>query len=60
MIVTDLQTFVVGNPWKNWVFLEMHTDDGLVGHRECTGGLSTAPNVAQVEEIAPSSSAKTR
>jgi galactonate dehydratase len=51
VIVTDLQTFVVGNPWKNWVFLEMRTDDGLIGHGECTGGLSTAPNVAQVEEI---------
>ena len=51
MIITDLRTFVVGNPWKNWVFLELYTDEGTVGHGEATGGLSTTPNVAQIEEI---------
>jgi galactonate dehydratase len=51
MIVTEIKTFVVGNPWKNWVFLELHTDEGLVGHGEATGGLSTSPNVAQIEEV---------
>jgi galactonate dehydratase len=53
MIVTDLKTYVVGNPWKNWVFLELLTDEGLVGHGEATGGLSTMPNAAEVDELKP-------
>ena len=25
MKITRLETFVVGNPWKNWVFVKVHT-----------------------------------
>jgi len=53
MIVTDVKTYVVGNPWKNWVFIELLTDEGLVGHGEATGGLSTMPNAAEVDEVKP-------
>ena len=53
MIITDIQTFVVGNPWKNWVFVQVHTDEGLTGVGEATGGLSTKPHEAQVHELKP-------
>ncbi|OGG55201.1 MAG: hypothetical protein A3F84_08260 [Candidatus Handelsmanbacteria bacterium RIFCSPLOWO2_12_FULL_64_10] len=36
MRLTDLQTFIVGNPWKNWVFLKLHTDAGICGVGEAT------------------------
>ena len=43
MKITELKTYVVGNPWKNWVFVRVLTDEGLVGVGEATGGLSTKP-----------------
>jgi L-alanine-DL-glutamate epimerase-like enolase superfamily enzyme len=36
MRLTDIQTFIVGNPWKNWVFLKLHTDAGICGVGEAT------------------------
>jgi galactonate dehydratase len=51
MRITDLKTFVVGNPWKNWVFVKLYTDEGLVGLGEATGGLATKPNLGDVEEL---------
>ena len=52
MKITDVKTFVVGNPWKNWVFLKVFTDEGITGLGEATGGLSTKPQVGDVEELA--------
>ena len=51
MKITDLKTFVVGNPWKNWVFVKLYTDEGIAGMGEATGGLSTKPTVGDVEEL---------
>ena len=51
MKITDLKTFVVGNPWKNWVFVQLYTDDGLTGLGEATGGLATKPSLGDVEEL---------
>ncbi|MEX0762850.1 MAG: mandelate racemase/muconate lactonizing enzyme family protein [Dehalococcoidia bacterium] len=51
MKITDVRTVVVGNPWKNWVFVIVETDEGLSGLGEATGGLSTQPQVAAVEEV---------
>ena len=31
MRVTDVRTAVAGNPWKNWVFALVETDEGLTG-----------------------------
>lgn len=36
MKLTDIQTFIVGNPWKNWVFIKLHTDKGVYGVGEAT------------------------
>ena len=51
MKIIDLQTFVVGNPWKNWIFLKLHTDEGITGLGEATTGLSTKPSVGDLEEL---------
>jgi galactonate dehydratase len=52
MRITDLRTVVVGNPWKNWVFVVLETDAGLAGLGEATLGLSTAPVVGALQELA--------
>ena len=51
MKITDLKTIVVGNPWKNWVFVKLYTDEGLTGLGEATGGLATKPSLGVVEEL---------
>ena len=51
MRITDLQTFIVGNPWKNWLFVKLATDEGIVGLGEATGGLSTKPNEGDLHEL---------
>ncbi len=52
MKITDIKTIVVGNPWKNWVFVKVLTDEGLYGWGEATQGLSTRPGEAFVHELA--------
>jgi galactonate dehydratase len=51
MKITEVRTFVVGNPWKNWIFVKVLTDEGLSGLGEATGGLATKPNLGDVEEL---------
>ncbi|MDP6455707.1 MAG: mandelate racemase/muconate lactonizing enzyme family protein [SAR202 cluster bacterium] len=51
MKITDIRSVVVGNPWKNWIFVIVETDEGLTGFGEATGGLATQPTVAQIEEV---------
>lgn len=53
MRITDTQTVVVGNPWKNWILVRVLTDEGVVGLGEATGGLSTKPIEAAVHELKP-------
>ncbi|MFQ6042045.1 MAG: mandelate racemase/muconate lactonizing enzyme family protein [Candidatus Poribacteria bacterium] len=52
MKIVDFKTFIVGNPWKNWVFIKLYTDEGITGLGEATGGLSTKPHQADIEELA--------
>ena len=28
MKIMDVKTFLVGNPWKNWIFIKVYTDEG--------------------------------
>ena len=51
MKITNVQTFVVGNPWKNWIFLKVYADVGITGLGEATGGLATKPNLGNVKEL---------
>ncbi len=36
MKITDVTTYIVGNPWKNWVFARVDTDAGIHGIGEGT------------------------
>ena len=38
MKIKDIKTYVVGNPWKNWLFVRVETDDGIHGIGEGTLG----------------------
>lgn len=51
MKITRIETVVVGNPWKNWLFVLLETDEGLLGLGEATSGLETAPVEAQLQEL---------
>ena len=51
MKVTDLRMVVVGNPWKNWLFVVLETDEGLTGLGEGTLGLSTRPVLGALAEL---------
>ncbi len=51
MKIVDVSTFIVGNPWKNWIYIKLSTDDGIDGFGECTGGLTTKPEAAALEEL---------
>lgn len=51
MKICDMQVLVVGNPWKNWIFLRLLTDEGIEGVGEATSGLETMPVVAHLEEL---------
>jgi galactonate dehydratase len=53
MKITGARAVTVGNPWKNWVFVLVETDEGITGLGEATGGLSTRPIEAAVAELAP-------
>ena len=51
MKIIDVRTFTVGNPWKNWVFVKLVTDEGIIGVGEATSGLASKPAEAQVQEL---------
>ena len=36
MKITKIDTYVVAMPWKNWLFVEVHTDEGISGIGEAT------------------------
>ena len=36
MKITEVKTYVVAMPWKNWLFVEVHTDEGITGIGEAT------------------------
>ncbi len=51
MRITDLRVVIVGNPWKNWVFCLLHTDEGLVGLGEATAGMQTLAVANALREL---------
>ena len=36
MKITDVKTYIAGNPWKNWVFAKVETDEDVHGIGEGT------------------------
>ena len=53
MRITDVQTFLVGNPWKNWVFVKLLTDDGIYGIGEGSLGHLSKTVETAIHEIKP-------
>jgi galactonate dehydratase len=52
MRITGLSTVVVGAEMRNWVFVKVQTDEGLVGWGEATVEWKTRAVVACVEDLA--------
>jgi len=53
MRITDVRTTIVGTPWRELVFLELITDEGLVGLSEARMVNKTSTLVACIGELAP-------
>jgi galactonate dehydratase len=53
LTISDVRTTVVGTPWRELVFVELVTDDGLVGLGEVRMVNRTETLVAAVHELAP-------
>jgi len=53
MRITHVETFIAGNPWKNWLFTRVHTDEGLYGISEGTINAFAKTVEAAVHELKP-------
>lgn len=51
--ITGFETFVVGNPWKNWVFIRIDTTEGIqgIGEASLNGfALSTRSAISELQQ----------
>jgi galactonate dehydratase len=53
MKITDITTYLVGNPWKNWLFVRVDTDEGIHGIGEGSLGHLSKTVEAAVHEMKP-------
>jgi len=53
MRIVDIETYLVGNPWKNWVFLRLLTDEGIHGIGEGSLGHLSKTVETAIHEIKP-------
>ena len=51
MKITRIETYVVGMPWKNWLFVEVHTDEGITGIGEATVNAFARTVEAAIREL---------
>ncbi len=51
MQITDVTTYLVGNPWKNWLFVRVDTDEGIHGVGEGTLNAFSGTVEAAVREL---------
>lgn len=51
MKITKIDTYVVAMPWKNWLFVEVHTDEGLTGIGEATVNAFARTVEAAIREL---------
>lgn len=51
MKITNVTTYIVGNPWKNWVFARVDTDEGLYGIGEATANGFAKTAEAAIHEL---------
>ena len=53
MRITKVETFIAGNPWKNWLFTRVWTDEGIYGVGEGTLNYFAKTVEAAIEELSP-------
>jgi galactonate dehydratase len=53
MKIVDFETYLVGNPWKNWVFVRLITDEGITGIGEGSLGHFSKTVETAIHEIKP-------
>jgi len=53
MKITSVETYLVGNPWKNWLFTRVLTDEGIHGVGEGTANAFGKTVEAGVRELSP-------
>jgi galactonate dehydratase len=53
MRIVDVETYLVGNPWKNWLFVKLITDEGIHGIGEGSLGHLSKTVEAAIHEIKP-------
>jgi galactonate dehydratase len=51
MRIKDISTYLVGNPWKNWLFVRLGTDEGVHGIGEGTLGQFSRTVEAAIHEV---------
>ncbi|QLG27813.1 mandelate racemase/muconate lactonizing enzyme family protein [Halorarum halophilum] len=49
--ITDVETYIVANPWKPWVFVRLETDAGVTGLAEATTHDKPRTVAASLEEM---------
>ncbi len=54
MKITEVKTYLVGNPWKNWLCVRVETDDGIHGIGDGPLGHLSRTVEAAVHEFKPS------
>lgn len=53
MRIVDVETYLVGNPWKNWVFVKLLTDSGIYGIGEGSLGHLSKTVETAIHEMKP-------
>ena len=53
MKIVDVETYLVGNPWKNWVFVKLLTDSGIYGIGEGSLGHLSKTVETAIHEMKP-------
>lgn len=53
MRIASVETFVAGNPWKNWLFTKVRTDEGVYGVGEGTLNYFAKTVEAAIHELFP-------
>ena len=51
MKISDVRTYLVGNAWKNWLFVKVETDEGIHGVGEGTLNAFSATVEAAIHEL---------
>src|SRR6476646_1013548 len=53
MRITAIDTYIAGNPWKNWLFAKVSTDEGIHGVGEGTLNYFGKTIEAAIHELTP-------